>query len=331
MTFAKADQMLSLARMASASRQGVSISDVMDRFAVSRRTAQRMLRALEAQFLDTEASIDHEGRKRWRLQTCGLHFPIWATAEELAAFDLATQALIRTGAHLDARHMRELRDKLNSLVPRTTAARLETDHEALLEAQGLAFRPGPRSCDRSDITSTLSYAIRACAVVKLRYRRQDTITYVSRTVAPYGFITGIRRYLVACKLTDKAAAKPRLFVIDNIKAVTTCSKAFVRAPFDVRSFCERSFGIYQSEAELSDVVLRFSKASADRVRNFVFHPTQTMEDLKNGCVVVRFRAAGLLEMTWHLYMWGCHVEVLAPETLRDMVHPYRRKDFFLGP
>lgn len=331
MTFAKADQMLSLARMASASRQGVSISDVMERFAVSRRTAQRMLRALEAQFLDTEASVDHDGRKRWHLPTSGLQFPIWVTAEELAAFDLATQALTRTGAHIDARHMGELRDKLTSLVPRATAARLETDHEALLEAQGLAFRPGPKSCSHADITSALSHAIRACAVVRLRYRRQDADTYVTRTVAPYGFIAGIRRYLVACKFTDKTATNPRLFVIDNIKAVKLCSVGFVRAPFDLRSFCERSFGIYQNERELSDVVLRFSKASADRVRNFVFHPTQTMEDMKDGRVVVRFRAAGLLEMTWHLYMWGRNVEVLAPRALRDMVHPYRRKDFFLGP
>ena len=45
------------------------------------------------------------------------------------------------------------------------------------------------------------------------------------------------------------------------------------------------------------------------------------------CLVVRFSAAGHLEMAWHLYVWGHDVEVLAPERLREMVHAYRRSDF----
>jgi hypothetical protein len=43
--------------------------------------------------------------------------------------------------------------------------------------------------------------------------------------------------------------------------------------------------------------------------------------------VVRFSAAGHLEMAWHLYVWGSEVEVLAPERLRAMVDGYRRSDF----
>ena len=37
-------------------------------------------------------------------------------------------------------------------------------------------------------------------------------------------------------------------------------------------------------------------------------------------------AAGWLEMAWFLYQWGDKVEVLAPEGLRDYVHPWRRPD-----
>ncbi|WP_442896061.1 hypothetical protein [Bradyrhizobium sp. AZCC 2289] len=46
---------------------------------------------------------------------------------------------------------------------------------------------------------------------------------------------------------------------------------------------------------------------------------------------MRFRAAGHLEMCWHLYTWGDQVEVLAPKALRKMVHPYRRSDFAALP
>ena len=68
------------------------------------------------------------------------------------------------------------------------------------------------------------------------------------------------------------------------------------------------------------------KASAN-ARGYVFHPSQTMVDEVDGSLTVRFRAAGHLEMAWHLYQWGDAVEVLAPERLRAMVEGHRRSDF----
>jgi predicted DNA-binding transcriptional regulator YafY len=73
MSFEKAEQLMELATMAVGHHSGITIDDVMDRFGCTRRTAQRMLRALEVRFLDTESHFDDEGRKRWRL---GLAFPV---------------------------------------------------------------------------------------------------------------------------------------------------------------------------------------------------------------------------------------------------------------
>ena len=66
MSFWKAEQLLALATLVAARHAGVTLDDVMERFSVSKRTAQRMLRALEAQFTDTNVSTDGDGRKRWR-------------------------------------------------------------------------------------------------------------------------------------------------------------------------------------------------------------------------------------------------------------------------
>ncbi|MFC7699488.1 WYL domain-containing protein [Bradyrhizobium sp. GCM10028915] len=71
--------------------------------------------------------------------------------------------------------------------------------------------------------------------------------------------------------------------------------------------------------------------AADHARTFVFHPAQVLEDQPDGSLIVRFKAAGHLEMCWHLYAWGDQVEVLAPMSLRRMVHPYRRSDFAALP
>jgi predicted DNA-binding transcriptional regulator YafY len=48
-------------------------------------------------------------------------------------------------------------------------------------------------------------------------------------------------------------------------------------------------------------------------------------------MVVRFKASGHLEMSWHLYAWGDNVEVIKPTKLATMVHPYRRTDFAALP
>jgi predicted DNA-binding transcriptional regulator YafY len=61
MSFRKAEQLLALATLVAARRAGVTLDDVIERFDVSKRTGQRMLRALEAQFPDTTSTTDGEG------------------------------------------------------------------------------------------------------------------------------------------------------------------------------------------------------------------------------------------------------------------------------
>ena len=67
------------------------------------------------------------------------------------------------------------------------------------------------------------------------------------------------------------------------------------------------------QEEPFDVVWRFSPKAAPDARQFLFHPTQTMESQPDGSLIVRFRAGGALEMSWHLFTWGDEVEVLKPK------------------
>ena len=327
MSFWKAEQLLALATLAAARHAGVTLDDVIERFSVSKRTAQRMLRALEAQFPDTVASMDDEGRKRWRLPSAPLRDLMTISAEELAALDLAAETLERSGLAVEAEDLLTLREKVLALVPRSKAARLETDHEALLEAQGLAARPGPRQKIDRRIAGAIAEAIKACRILEVAYQSRGEIGPRLRRLAPYGLLTGIRRYLVA-RPADDLKGQARLFVVENIQSAHVSSEHFVRDPdFSLREFAHRSFGIFQHPEEYGEVVWRFSPKAAAHARAFEFHPSQVLEDEPGGGLVVRFWASGHLEMAWHLYMWGKDVEVLAPPSLRDMVHGYRRNDF----
>ena len=327
MSFLKAEQLLDLATFAAARHAGVSLDEVTERFSVSKRTAQRMLRALETQFPDTSVTIGEQGRKRWLLPSGALRDLMSLSPEELAALDIAIETLKRSGLAAEAADLLALREKIMALVPRTKAVRLETDHEALLEAQGLAARPGPRQRIDRKIGAAIAEAVKACRILEVEYQSRGDPAPRTRRLAPYGLLTGLRQYLVA-RPAEARSGSFRLYVVEKICAAKVSGEAFERDPaFNLQFFANRAFGVFQNEEEFGEVVWRFSPRAAPHARGFEFHPAQVMEDQPDGSLIVRFSAAGHLEMAWHLYAWGHDVEVLAPERLRTMVHAYRRPDF----
>jgi len=331
MSFEKAQQLIELATFISARRMGVTLDDVGERFGISRRTAQRILHALEAQFPDTESVFDEEGHKRWRLQTGALRDLLTLTSDELAALDLSIEALERNSQGVEATELRSLREKILALVPRNKIARIETDHEALLEAQGLAARPGPAARIAPQIASTISAALKASERLKIIYHSRGSAKATARLVEPYGVLIGIRRYLVA-KPKGDTDGPLRYYVAEKIESAELTGEIFERdRNFDIDQHAQKAFGAFQNDSEFGEVIWKFKPEVASHARAFLFHPTQVLEDQPDGSLIVRFSASGHLEMCWHLYMWGDQVEVLAPETLRKMVDPYRRSDFLALP
>jgi predicted DNA-binding transcriptional regulator YafY len=150
-------------------------------------------------------------------------------------------------------------------------------------------------------------------------------------VMPYGLLTGSRRYLVARPEGDPTGPI-RTYRMDAIAGATLTVRGFARPDgFDLQAFANRAFGLFQSDAEFGEVVWRFAPEAADQARGYLFHPGQTTQDLPDGSLMVRFVAAGHLEMAWHLYAWGDKVEVLQPERLRRLVEGHRRPDFDILP
>jgi predicted DNA-binding transcriptional regulator YafY len=327
LSYWKAEGLITLATLVAGRHAGVTLDEVMERFGVSKRTAQRMLRVLETLFPETDVGIDDDGRKRWRLAPSGLRDLLTLSAEEVAALDLATEKMKRSGLVVEAERLLSLRDKVMALVPRPIVARIETDLAALLEAQGLAARPGPRQRIDRKIIAAIAEAIKACRMIEVEYQSRDEPNPSLRWLAPHGLLVGLRSYLVA-RPDDDPAGPMRLYVIENIRSAKVGVQSFARDPtFNLQAFAQRSFGVFQNDEEFGEVVWRFLPKAAAHARGFEFHPSQQIEDQPDGSLIVRFRASGHLEMCWHLYVWGNQVEVLAPEPLCNMVHAWRRPDF----
>jgi predicted DNA-binding transcriptional regulator YafY len=236
-----------------------------------------------------------------------------------------------TSSAIEANELRRLREKIIALVPRSKIARIETDHEALLEAQGLAARPGPTARLAPEIASAISMALKASQRLRIVYHSRGSAKSTARVVEPYGVLIGIRRYLVAKPKNDPKGPLQH-YVAENIRTAEVTGEVFEREPgFDIDLHARKAFGAFRNDEKFGEVIWKFKPSAASHARAFLFHPSQVLEGEPDGSLIVRFYASGHLEMCWHLYMWGDQVEVLAPAALRKMVETYQRSDFLALP
>ncbi len=328
MSYFKAVDLLRLAELASARHRGVGFTEIEETFNVDRRTAQRMTKALETVFPHVETSTDNERRKYWKLgggdlrlvASQGIH------DAELTALEMSIRRAEREGSANDAESLRRLRDRLLAMMPGPHKRRAEADAEALLEAQGFASRPGPRVVSDIKLLSVITEALRAPLELKILYHGARDDSPKERFVEPHGLLLGTRRYLVA--KPSQGDGRMRRFRLDRIQEALITPRSFARDPnFDLETFSAEAFGSFHSEAEFGPVAWRFSARAAPTARQFVFHPKQEMFDHPDGTLTVSFSASGHMEMAWHLYQWGDQVEVVFPDSLREMVESYRRHDF----
>jgi predicted DNA-binding transcriptional regulator YafY len=317
MRYEKADTLLKLALDMQASRQGLSLDDIQERFEVGRRTAMRLRDAIVRVFPQTDELLCDDRKKRWRIPNGTLDRIINFEADELADLETAVQVLKRENMDEQVASIEGISAKLQAIMDPKVARRVEPDLEALLEAEGLAMRPGPRPKIRTMVVSQLRQAIKASSVVTLHYKNRKTGKVNERTVHPYGFLHGHRNYLVGYHVHPKANNYV-LFSLPNVEDVEIQSTYFERDPeFSLQAFAERSFGVYQEEP--FEVEWLFSAKVADVAEEFEFHPGQKATKNPDGTLTVEFIAGGELEMAWHLYCWGTNVKVIKPERLKKLV------------
>ncbi len=315
MRYQPAERLIALLLELGSSHFGLTIDDIRERFDVERRTAERLLE-LTKRLAQLEERTDPDRRKRWCLKRLPAVIAT-ASAEELEALQLAVTRLGKDGLDHQAELLRQLNAKLIAALPDGDARRLETDLEAIAEAEGFALRPGPRQTVDAEIFDTLRFAVKACRKVRIGVRYRGSGQRGFETVHPYGFLYGNRQYLVAYSENDWAQ-DVRNFVLANIYEAALLNDSFTPIEgFSLKSYAERSFGVFQERPV--KVAWRFSpKAGADAA-HYVFHPNQRVTTEPDGSLVVEFTAGGLLEMCWHLFTWGGEVEIVRPQRLRNMM------------
>lgn len=323
MRFQKAEQLLNVALWMQRRSDGVSMKEVCEKFDVGLRTAQRMRDAIERLFIDLEEIPNDTKEKRWRLPQGRLDRIAHVSTHELAALEIAEDRLRQDSLHDDADNLKLLNQKIRTVMKPRDRTRVETDLEFLSENEAFAAKPGPITLLADGVYERLKDAVLRSQKIQIQYvsrKGQES----EPVLEPYGFLFGHRHYLLAINSTRKKG-ELRTYSLSGIRRVEVLSSNFQRdESISLQEHAQRSFGVFVEEEGPSDVVWRFSPGAASNANAFRFHANEVKEEQPDGSLVVKFTAGGLVEMAWHLLMWGDNVEVIAPEKLREMVEPAQK-------
>ncbi|WP_162300743.1 helix-turn-helix transcriptional regulator [Alkalilacustris brevis] len=315
MRYGRLADLVRLAMQMQGRADGLSLDDIGETFDVSRRTAERMRDAIRDAFPQTEELAEPGGRKRWRLPPGTAGRLADPTVDDIAALHRGAELARQSGDLTTADQLDTLSDRLRARLPGPKRAQLEPDIAALLEADGVALRPGPRERIPNDTLNTLREAILAGVWIDVDHRARATgLLSRNARLGPLAMLLGEgRQYLVAY---SDYAQDVRLFALAGFERIEPTEDVFERPEnFDLSAWMQRSFGIWQEE--VYDIAWRFTPETATDARLYLFHPTQVMTDEPDGSLTVSFRAGGLREMCWHLFRWGDQVEIISPPELRD--------------
>ena len=176
------------------------------------------------------------------------------------------------------------------------------------------MQAGPRPFEDEAVLGAIREALLSMRRLSFRYGGGSTPGRL-REVTPFGVLFGRSNYLVAA---EDEATGPRNWRLDRIADIAVTDHAGSKPEaFSLQAYADESFGIYQDDTE--DVVLRVTPAGAEDALRWRFHANQQVEPQPDGHVMIRFRASGMRELAWHLFTWGDKVQIVAPETLKDMM------------
>lgn len=291
-------------------RHGIAVEELAEETGVDRRTIYRDLSAIQ----DAGYPLISEwlnGRKVYRFLTRFKDVPpVNFTLQELMTlYFLRSQLGFMEGTPF-REELESIFRKVNSVLPPRYAAHMER-----IASVTIPLLQGKRDYSRVGeqlrmLREALIYQYR----VRLRYRsggKGKTSTY---RVDPYSLIFhkgGL--YLLGFAHNRRGL---RTFAAERIIGAEVEKERFeIPDEFRPEEQFRSAFGIVDEAA--MPVSVRFSPTVAHTVRDRIWHPSQRIESMPDGSVILSFEAGGRMEIVSWLLSFGEHAEVLAPPDLRE--------------
>ncbi len=304
--FEKGDRIVRLLaelRLLQAIPHGLSTRELGERMGISQRQAQRDLKALEG-YLGVPFHLE---ANRWVVDRAFWLQPLRFSLSEAMGLLLSARLMLRHSDHRDE-FTASAYEKLAAVLP-------EPIRDTLVEAAaGIAKKPAEGRHTRVLRELVTGWAERR--KVRITYTMERTF---ERTVWPL-FLEpsplGSGIYLLAW---DQKLEAVRSYRVERISDARLLDEVFQPPDgFDAGAYLGQAWGIW-SPGEPVEVELIFAPAAARRVKETVWHPSQTLADLPDGRVRLTVQVSSWLEMRHWVLGWGEACEVVGPPELRNSI------------
>lgn len=198
------------------------------------------------------------------------------------------------------------------------------DHVAGAQ-NGLLARPGPLKDYRAhvDTLGKVQQAVSERRKLRVSYRAYGRPKAEEHVYRPYCLtFTDGSLYVIGYSELRQAM---RTLLLERIERATLLEERFgVPADFDAEDYLEQSFGIWREDAT-REVKIEFSRGEAQFIREREWHPTQRLQELKDGRVILTMKVAGLVDVCRWALSYGKGARVLAPAELARQVERQLRE------
>lgn len=307
----KSERLMQLEQMLLAHPQGLRRSEIARRLGVHRSTAARYITELGSLLPVTEDDNGLVGINRDSYLS-HIRLTIHESLSLYLASRLMADRMDRFNPHA-ASALRKLGQSLQAFSP-TIAQHIVAEAE---KVEGSRARRDPVYLSVLETLTRGWSEGRMVEVVHHSVHRNadDTYRFAVYLIVPYAVGQTVQA-IGECAGEDHL----RTLRIDRILQATLTSKPYTIPPDEkIARMLENAWGIWYSDADPVDVVLRFSAHVAHRVRETVWHPSQDLTDLPSGDLIWRAHIAEPREMFPWIRGWGADVEVLAPAELRERI------------
>lgn len=306
--YSRISDILDLAIFMSSKIQGVTISEISERYNVSRRTAERMRDSLTCIFPSIDEIETSDVQKHWGFTNYTISNLISFTPKEIANIE---QLQRRTTNKELKEELAKTVEKIKSLT-RKNLNSIEGNIELYMQTEGYAVRQMPQYKIDIEVVELIREALQKSLKVTGVYHEKE------RVIEPLGLIYREKIYLIA---REKAkGGEVYTYLLHKFSNIKLTDKSFDKKDFNLQEYSKRSFGVYQGE--ILDVELLFNKELTSDASQYNFHPTQTGKINKDGTYSVKFKASGSKEIMWHIFRWGAGCKLIKPESLKKEYKKY---------
>ena len=301
---------LDILREFSTRKYGVTIRELAAQQDVSTRTIQRDLTAIDEVGFSRKSDV-RDGEKYWKLDQNKnlppLNFPI----DEIIALTFIEGIV----SPLEETPFNEAFKKTLNRI-RTT---LPDKMRAFLERAEAVYHPhqrGQKAQIPPQIFKTVHEAINERKICNVTYSAITTGQTKTYPITPLRLLYYHNGFYLLCR--NPNYDNLLTLAAERIRALEITDQTF-EPPEDlnIEDRVQQAFGIVL-EAPIP-VKVRCSASQAPYVKQRIWHPSQEIEELDTGEIILSFQAGGLHEIKSWILSHGAEAEVLEPAALREEI------------